>query len=60
MYSSTLEDINKIINTPYELTKEELRQKIIKIQNEIADKSINKRNLLEDKLDTLLSILGQY
>lgn len=60
MYSSTLEDISKIINTPYELTKEELRQKIIKIQNEIAKRDINERDLLEDKLDTLLSILGQY
>ncbi len=60
MYSSTLEGINEIINNPYKKSKEELRQKIVNIQNEIADKSINERNLLEDKLDTLLSILGQY
>jgi hypothetical protein len=60
MYSSTLEGINKIINNPYKKAKGELRQKIVNIQNEIADKSINIRDLLEDKLDTLLSILGQY
>lgn len=60
MYSSTLKAINKIINNPYKKSKKELRQEIVKIQNEIAAKSINKRDLLEDKLDTLLSILGQY
>ena len=60
MYSSTLEGINEIINNPYKFTQEELRQKIIKIQNEIANKNQNQRNLLEDELDTLLSILGQY
>ena len=60
MYSSTLEDIDTIINNPYKLTKEELRQKIVEIQNEIAKRDINERDLLEDKLDTLLSILGQY
>ena len=60
MYSSTLEGINEIINNPYKKDKGELRQKIVNIQNEIADKSINERNLLEDELDTLLSILGQY
>jgi formate-dependent nitrite reductase cytochrome c552 subunit len=60
VYLSTLEGINEIINNPYKKDKEELRQKIVNIQNEIADKSINERNLLEDKLDTLLTILGQY
>jgi hypothetical protein len=60
MYSSTLEGINEIINNPYKKSKEELRQEIVKVQNEIAKRDINERDLLEDKLDTLLSILGQY
>jgi hypothetical protein len=60
MYSSTLEDINKIINNPYKLTKEGLRQKIVEIQSEIDKQKQRQRDLLEYELDNLLSILGQY
>jgi hypothetical protein len=56
----TSEKIDEIIYNLYKLTTEDLIEKIKKLEIEIAKKNINDRNLLEDKLDTLLSILNQY
>jgi hypothetical protein len=54
------EEIDEIIDNPYKFTKEGLREKIEELKIEIAKKKSNYRDLLEDKLDTLLSILNQY
>ena len=59
-YMTTSEKIDEIIYNPYKLTKEELREKIEELELEIDKKNSDNKNLLEDKLDTLLSILNQY
>jgi hypothetical protein len=57
---TTSKKFDEIIDNLYKFTKEELRQKIVKIQSEIAMQKQSQRDLLEYELDTLLSILGQY
>ena len=57
---TTSKKFDEIIDNLYKLTKEELIQKIVEIQNEIAMQKQSQRDLLEYELDTLLSILGQY
>jgi hypothetical protein len=59
-YMKTSEEIDEIIDNPYKFTKKELRENIEELKIKIANKNINDRNLLEYKLDTLLSILNQY
>ena len=57
---TTSKKFDEIIDNLYKLTKEELIQKIVEIQNEIAMQKQSQRDLLEYELDNLLSILGQY
>jgi len=57
---TTSKKFDEIIDNLYKFTKEELRQKIVKIQSEIDKKKQKHRDLLEYKLNTLLIILGQY
>lgn len=59
-YMNTSEKIDDIINNPYKPTKEKLREKIEELELEIDKKNSDNKNLLEDKLDTSLSILNQY
>ena len=59
-YMKIAEEIDQIIDNPYKFTKKELREKIEELKIKIAKKKSDYRNLLEDKLDTLLIILNQY